>query len=118
MVIQETDTDNFARVMELARALAHHVEDRDPGGSAEGIRIAAGDPHPVLLESRARSHSSHKMISLFGNATPQELRKQQQIVRKTARDSRANNRPEPSTCPPGAYLVVDGFGIRRFTPAC
>jgi hypothetical protein len=46
MVIRETDTDNFARVMELARALAHHVEDPDPGGSAEGIRIAAGDPHP------------------------------------------------------------------------
>src|SRR5215472_15449393 len=46
MVIREAGTNDYPGVMELARALARHVEDPDPGGSADGLRLAAGAPHP------------------------------------------------------------------------
>ena len=46
MVIREAGTNDYARVMDLARGLARHVEDPDPGGSADVLRIAAGGPHP------------------------------------------------------------------------
>jgi GNAT superfamily N-acetyltransferase len=46
MVIREAGENDYARVMDLARGLARHVEDPDPGGSADVLRIAAGGPHP------------------------------------------------------------------------
>jgi GNAT superfamily N-acetyltransferase len=46
MVIRDADINDYPRVMELARALARHVEDPDPGGLPDGVRMAAGGPHP------------------------------------------------------------------------
>jgi hypothetical protein len=46
MMIREAGTNDYARVMDLARRLARHVEDPNPGGSADVLRIAAGGPHP------------------------------------------------------------------------
>jgi len=41
MVIREAGTNDYPRVMELARALARHVEDPDPGDLADEIRATA-----------------------------------------------------------------------------
>jgi GNAT superfamily N-acetyltransferase len=46
MVIREAGTHDYPRVMELARALARHVEDPDPGGSADEVRATASESHP------------------------------------------------------------------------
>jgi ribosomal protein S18 acetylase RimI-like enzyme len=46
MVIREAGTNDYPRVMELARALARHVEDPDPGGSADEVGATACGSHP------------------------------------------------------------------------
>jgi ribosomal protein S18 acetylase RimI-like enzyme len=46
MVIREAGPNDYAQVMELARALARHVEDPDPDGSAEVILQANGGQYP------------------------------------------------------------------------
>jgi len=46
MVIREAATNDYPRVMELARALARHVEDPDPGASDDAVRAAASGSHP------------------------------------------------------------------------
>ena len=46
MVIREAGTNDYPRVMELARALARHVEDPDPGGSTDEVLATASGSHP------------------------------------------------------------------------
>jgi len=46
MVIREAGGNDYPRVMELALALARHVEDPDPGGSADEVRATACGSHP------------------------------------------------------------------------
>jgi ribosomal protein S18 acetylase RimI-like enzyme len=46
MVIREAGTNDYPRVMELARALARHVQDPGPGGSADEVLATAGGSHP------------------------------------------------------------------------
>ncbi len=46
MVIRKAGANDYARVTELARALARHVEDPDPGAADDQLRSAASGAHP------------------------------------------------------------------------
>jgi len=46
MVIREAGTNDYLRVIELARALARHVDDPDPASSADEVRAIAFGSHP------------------------------------------------------------------------